>query len=193
MSGPGEAPLSGHPGPLLARPKCAWCAGAPSPTLRTHSRPDLRRGSRGPAAGVEGSPGTNDPLRREFGPLEDVGIVTVAADRDRPGAAGLVGRWVAPGHRGERIRGARVQHVVRRARCEGFQQLLHDVGDTNAPPSAGPDVRAPRSERELAWRDARFSRWGRRSGPAIGFSREALNTEIEHEIQPIRRPRRFVQ
>ncbi len=61
----------------------------------------------------------------------DVGMVTGAAYRGQPGAAGLFGMWLAPRARGRGIADRLVDQVIGWARSGGFERLLLEVGDDN--------------------------------------------------------------
>ena len=63
----------------------------------------------------------------------DLGLATGADFEGREGCAGLFGMWVAPEARGSGVADRLVSAVIEWAREAGYQRLLLDVGDDNAP------------------------------------------------------------
>jgi GNAT superfamily N-acetyltransferase len=61
----------------------------------------------------------------------DIGMVTGAGRRGRPGAAGLFGMWVAPGNRRNGVAQELVQAVVDWARANGLVEVALHVADQN--------------------------------------------------------------
>ena len=63
----------------------------------------------------------------------DVGVVTGRRSDDDPTTAALLGMWVAPEARRLGVGGVLVDTVIRWARGRGFQRVVLDVADGNAP------------------------------------------------------------
>jgi GNAT superfamily N-acetyltransferase len=64
---------------------------------------------------------------------EDIGMITCADYRNRAGAVGLFGMWVAPEWRRSGAAGRLVDEVVAWARSNGYERILLEVGDANIP------------------------------------------------------------
>jgi ribosomal protein S18 acetylase RimI-like enzyme len=62
---------------------------------------------------------------------DDVGLITGAEFRNRQGACGLFGMWVAPEARRDGLATRLVDAVIRWARSAGYPHLILEVGDTN--------------------------------------------------------------
>lgn len=63
----------------------------------------------------------------------DVGMVRGGPSSDQPAEAFLLSMWVAPAGRGRGIGAALVAAVAEWARAAGFERLVLDVADRNAP------------------------------------------------------------
>ena len=63
----------------------------------------------------------------------DVGMIRLTRDDCLDGMAWLVQLWVAPSMRCKGIGGALVDTVIQSARLDGFERILLDVGNDNAP------------------------------------------------------------
>ena len=68
-----------------------------------------------------------------FGAIGDIGLVVGAEYRGRERTAGLFGMWVAPEARGTGVGNRLVSAVVAWARSSGYQRILLEVGEVNAP------------------------------------------------------------